>query len=249
MSAIENTRVAGVAGVAGAEVERVAQSAEAWTAQQVLAWALERFHPNIALASSFGVEDVVLIDMLVELRPDARIFTLDTGRLPVETYDVMERIRERYGVNFEVLAPERTALEKLQSERGFFNFRQSVEDRKLCCGVRKVEPLRRILGTLDAWITGLRREQSVTRTGVPPVEVDAANGGIIKVNPLASWTEAQAWAYVRERKVPYNLLHDQNYPSIGCAPCTRAIAPGEDVRAGRWWWENPDTKECGLHRA
>ena len=163
MSAIENTRVA-VPGVAGAEVERVAQSAETWTAQQVLAWALERFHPHIALASSFGVEDVVLIDMLVELRPDARIFTLDTGRLPVETYDVMERVRDRYGVNFEVLAPERAAVEKLQSERGFFNFRRSVEDRKLCCGVRKVEPLRRILGTLDAWITGLRREQSVTRT-------------------------------------------------------------------------------------
>jgi phosphoadenosine phosphosulfate reductase len=122
-----------------------------------------------------------------------------------------------------------------------------VEERKRCCGIRKVEPLARALRGLEAWITGLRREQAVTRSRVPVVEVDAANGGLLKVNPLARWTEGEVWAYVRSREIPYNRLHDQGYPSIGCAPCTRAIAPGEDVRAGRWWWENPDTKECGLH--
>jgi phosphoadenosine phosphosulfate reductase len=231
------------------ELEAVAREAEAWSPQEVLSWALERFHPRIAFASSFGVEDVAVIDMLAGLRKDARVFTLDTGRLPVETYEVMERIRERYGLPLEVLAPEREPLEQLLRERGFYSFRASVEERKRCCGLRKVEPLGRALRGLDAWITGLRREQSVTRTAVPVIEIDHAHGGIVKVNPLAAWTEAQAWEYVRGRGVPYNQLHDQGYPSIGCAPCTRAIAPGEDARAGRWWWENPDTKECGLHAA
>jgi phosphoadenosine phosphosulfate reductase len=231
------------------DVERIALQAESWTPQQVLAWALERFHPRIALASSFGVEDVALIDMMAAVRPDARVFTLDTGRLPPETFDVMERIRERYRLPIEVMAPERAAVEQLQGQRGFFSFRASVDERKRCCGIRKVEPLGRALRELDAWITGLRREQAVTRSRVPVVEVDAANGGILKVNPLARWTEGEVWAYVRSREVPYNRLHDQGYPSIGCAPCTRAIAAGEDVRAGRWWWENPETKECGLHPA
>jgi phosphoadenosine phosphosulfate reductase len=229
------------------ELDEVARQAEGWSPQEVLSWALERFHPRIAFASSFGVEDVAVIDMLAGLRDDARVFTLDTGRLPVETYEVMERVRERYGLPLEVLSPERVPLEQLQQERGFYSFRASVEERKRCCGIRKVEPLRRVLKGLNAWITGLRREQAVTRTAVPVVEIDHANGGIVKVNPLASWTEAQVWAYVRAREVPYNRLHDQGYPSIGCAPCTRAIAAGEDARAGRWWWESPDTKECGLH--
>jgi phosphoadenosine phosphosulfate reductase len=231
-----------------AELEAAARQAEGWSPQQVLAWALDRFHPRIAFASSFGVEDVAVIAMLAGLRADARVFTLDTGRLPVETYEVMERVRERYGLPLEVYTPERAPLELLQRERGFFSFRSSIEERKRCCGIRKVEPLRRALGGLDAWITGLRREQAVTRTAVPVVEVDHGNGGIVKVNPLAAWTEAQVWDYVRAHDVPYNRLHDLGYPSIGCAPCTRAVAPGEDARAGRWWWENPETKECGLHR-
>jgi phosphoadenosine phosphosulfate reductase len=234
--------------VGAAELEAVARQAEGWTAQQVLAWALERFHPHIAFASSFGAEDVAVIHILAGLRRDARIFTLDTGRLPVETYDVMERVRERYGVALEVYAPEREPLERLQREGGFYSFRSSIEERKRCCGIRKVEPLRRALAGLDAWITGLRREQSVTRTGVPVIEVDHGNGGILKINPLAAWTEGDVWDFVRGNGVPYNRLHDQGYPSIGCAPCTRAIAPGEDARAGRWWWENPESKECGLHR-
>jgi phosphoadenosine phosphosulfate reductase len=233
--------------MSASELEAVAERAEGWSPQEVLSWALERFHPRIAFASSFGVEDVAVIDMLAGIRDDARVFTLDTGRLAAETYDVMERVRERYRLPLEVYAPEREPLEELLRGRGFYSFRSSVEERKRCCGVRKVEPLRRALGGLDAWITGLRREQSVTRTAVPVVEVDHANGGIVKVNPLAAWTEAQVWAYVRAREVPYNRLHDQGYPSIGCAPCTRAIGAGEDARAGRWWWENPDTKECGLH--
>jgi len=235
--------------VAESELNEAARPAESWTPQEILRWALDRFHPRIAFASSFGVEDVAIIHMLSTLRPDARIFTLDTGRLPVETYAVMERIREKYGVAIEVCFPERLAVETLQRERGFYSFRQSVEERKRCCGIRKVEPLGRALAELDAWITGLRREQAVTRTAVAAVEVDAAHGGIVKVNPLIAWTESQVWDYVRAHGVPYSRLHDEGYPSIGCAPCTRAVQPGEDVRAGRWWWENPETKECGLHRA
>ena len=230
------------------EIDEVARQAETWTPQEILTWALERYHPRIAFASSFGVEDVAVIHMLSEINKDARVFTLDTGRLNPETYDVMERIRDAYGTKIEVQFPERAAVEKLQNERGFYSFRNSIEDRKLCCGIRKVEPLKRVLSTLDGWITGLRREQAVTRTVLPPFEIDAGNGGIVKVNPLVRWTEQQTWDYVRTHKVPYNALHDQGYPSLGCAPCTRAIKPGEDVRAGRWWWENPETKECGLHR-
>jgi phosphoadenosine phosphosulfate reductase len=177
---------------------------------------------------------------------DVRVFTLDTGRLPPETYDVMERVRVRYGIGIATYAPDAAAVGALEGERGFFSFRRSVEERKDCCGIRKVEPLRRALAPLRAWVTGLRREQAPTRTGVAVVERDAAHG-LVKVNPLAQWTESEVWAYIRGHDVPYNALHDQGYPSIGCAPCTRAIRPGEDVRAGRWWWENPELRECGLH--
>jgi phosphoadenosine phosphosulfate reductase len=229
-------------------VPSLATEAEAWSPQDVLRWALDSFHPRIAFAASFGVEDVAVIDMLAGIRADARVFTLDTGRLPVETYEVMERVRERYGLAIEVHFPDREAVQSLEHEKGFYSFRASIEERKRCCGIRKVAPLGRALAGLDAWITGLRREQAVTRAGVPVIETDPAHGGIVKVNPLASWSEAQVWDYVRRNRVPYNRLHDQGYPSIGCAPCTRAIRPGEDVRAGRWWWESPEQKECGLHR-
>jgi len=215
--------------------------------QEILRWAIDTFSPRLALASSFGVEDVALIDMLSRLEPPTKIITLDTGRLPEETYEVMEQIRERYHVAIDSYFPNREAVEQLERERGFYSFRKSIDERKFCCHVRKVEPLGRALAGLDAWITGLRREQAATRTGVEVVEIDAAHGSILKLNPLAHWTEEQVWAYTRERKVPYNALHDRGYPSIGCAPCTRAIKPGEDIRAGRWWWENPTTKECGLH--
>ncbi|MFQ5898440.1 MAG: phosphoadenylyl-sulfate reductase [Candidatus Methylomirabilia bacterium] len=222
---------------------------ESRTAQEILSWALAEFHPRIALAASFGAEDVVVIDMLMALDRKARVFTLDTGRLPAETYGLVEAIRERYGLAAEVYFPQAEAVEAMVREHGVNLFYRSVENRELCCGVRKVEPLGRALAGLDAWITGLRREQAVTRTLVRKVEVDPDSGGIVKVNPLADWTWDQVWAYIRARNVPYNALHDRGYPSIGCAPCTRAVKPGEDLRAGRWWWEgNPAAKECGLHQ-
>ncbi len=214
---------------------------------EILRWAVRTYSPRLVFASSFGVEDVAVIDMLSRLESPTRIITLDTGRLPEETYEVMERVRRRYQVEIESYFPGRDAVEQLERERGFYSFRRSVEERKFCCHIRKIEPLGRALVGADAWITGLRRDQAATRTGVEVVEIDAAHGSIAKINPLAFWTEQQVWTYVKEHDVPYNALHDRGYPSIGCAPCTRAIQPGDDIRAGRWWWENPTTKECGLH--
>jgi phosphoadenosine phosphosulfate reductase len=178
---------------------------------------------------------------------DFRLFTLDTGRLNQETYDCMDAIRERYGVQIEVFFPEATGVEKMVRENGLNLFYNSVDLRKLCCAVRKVEPLNRALKDLDAWMTGLRREQAVTRVDIRKVELDKDHGDIVKINPLVDWSYDDVWDYIRRNNVPYNRLHKQGYPSIGCAPCTRAVRPGEDFRAGRWWWENPNTKECGLH--
>lgn len=216
------------------------------TAQEIIAWALSEFRPRIALAASFGAEDVVLIDMLARLDVKARVFTLDTGRLPAETYALMDAVRKRYGLAIEVYFPATVAVEAMVREHGVDLFYASIEHRKRCCDVRKVEPLRRALQGLEAWITGLRRQQALTRSGVRKVEMHADHG-LVKVNPLADWTTEQVWAYIRAHDVPYNALHDRGYPSIGCAPCTRAVGPGEDARAGRWWWEDPETKECGLH--
>ena len=215
--------------------------------EEFLRWALDTWHPRLTFTSRFGAEDVVVIDLLSRIDPKARIFTLDTGRLPEETYQLMDRIRERYGVSFEVFAPDTARVQAMVREKGFNLFYASIADRKLCCNVRKVEPLGRALSGVDAWITGLRREQSITRTGVSKVEIDDGHGGIAKLNPLATWTEKETWDYIRANDVPYNRLHDQGYPSLGCAPCTRAVKPGEDARAGRWWWESPEQKECGLH--
>ena len=217
------------------------------TPQELLSWALSEFHPKIALASSFGAEDVALIDMLVKIKPDTRVFTLDTGRLNEETYEVMDRVRQKYKITVVSYFPDFRAVEKLEKEKGFYSFRASVDNRVECCGIRKVEPLKRALEGLRAWVTGLRHEQSVTRTAVQRFETDEAHGGILKLNPLVDWATEQVWDYIRKNGVPYNRLHDQGYASIGCAPCTRAVKPGEDIRAGRWWWESPDHKECGLH--
>ena len=216
--------------------------------QDLLAWGLERYGRRIALSSSFGAEDVVLIDMLSHIDPKARIVTLDTLRLHTETYAVIDAIRDRYGVDIEIFYPDLGAVDRMVKDHGYNCFYQSVDFRKLCCGIRKVDPLERALGDLDAWISGMRRDQAATRTDVALVEIDAVHGGIAKLNPLASWTSDQVWAYIREHDVPYNALHDQGFPSIGCAPCTRAVQPGEDPRAGRWWWElDPTQKECGIH--
>ena len=216
-----------------------------WTAPDALIWA-GRFRPRLAFASSFGAEDVVVIDLLARTLPDVRIVTLDTGRLHEETYEVMERIRRRYGVRIEAHFPEQEATERLEREKGWYSFREGIEARIECCRIRKVEPLRRALSGLEAWITGLRRSQAVTRTGVAKVEHDATFG-LVKINPIADWTEEQVWEHIRRHDVPYNALHDHGFPSIGCSPCTRAVRPGEDARAGRWWWEQPAQKECGLH--
>jgi phosphoadenosine phosphosulfate reductase len=217
------------------------------SAEEALAWAEAEFGARAAIASSFGVEDVVLIDLASRHAPHVGVFTLDTGRLPPETYEVMEEVRRRYHVTIESYSPERAPVEQLEREKGFFSFRHSVEERKECCAIRKLEPLARALSGKSAWVTGLRREQSVTRAEVELVEIDPAHRGILKLNPLARWKEADVWRYARERSLPVNALHARGYPSIGCAPCTRAVAPGEDVRAGRWWWEQPEQKECGLH--
>ena len=219
------------------------------SAVALLQWALKEFSPKIALASSFGAEDVALIDILMKLDPKIRVFTLDTGRLNEETYEVMDKVRRRYGITIEAYFPDKAAVQKLERDKGFYSFRESVENRKECCGIRKVEPLARALKGLDAWITGLRRSQSMTRTGVNKIEADETHAGLVKINPLADWSEQDVWNYIKKNQVPYNRLHDMGYPSIGCAPCTRAVKPGEDIRSGRWWWENPDHRECGIHES
>jgi len=218
-----------------------------YSAFEMLAWAMERFgRSGIAFATSFGAEDQVITDLLTRIDPAVYIFTLDTGMLPEETLEVLQRTEWRYGIQIQVVHPDAAALERILGEHGEDLYYQSVENRKLCCRIRKVEPLARTLVGFKAWICGLRREQSVTRRLVEKIEWDETFG-LHKVNPLAEWTEQQVWDYIIENRVPYNALHDRGYPSIGCAPCTRAIEPGEDIRAGRWWWENPEHKECGLH--
>ena len=228
------------------DITTLALRAEPLRAEDVVRLAHERFGLGVALSSSFGAEDMVLIDMLMKVDRTARMFTLDTGRLPQETYNVIDATREKYGATIEVFFPQAEAVQAMVAERGMNLFYHTVDNRKLCCGVRKMEPLRRALSGLDAWITGLRREQSVTRTAVHKIEWDEGNA-LVKVNPLVDWTREDVWKYIREHNVPYNALHDRGYPSIGCGPCTRAVQPGERERAGRWWWEHPDTKECGLH--
>lgn len=220
---------------------------ESASAEEIVAWGVETFGNEVAFACSFGAEDMVLLDLLLKARADAPVFLLDTGRLHQETYDLVEHARRHYGRGFTVYAPQARLLEGLLTEYGPNSFYESVEARKACCRVRKVEPLARALEGMRAWLTGLRREQSVTRTALPIVEADEAHGGILQINPLAAWREEQVWSYVRAHGLPTNALHERGFPSVGCAPCTRAVQKGEDVRAGRWWWELPEHKECGLH--
>ena len=202
----------------------------------------------VALACSFSREDVLLIDLLQHLQAPARIFALDTGRLNEETLELAEMLRLRYPLKIDWYFPESRAVERLEREQGLFSFRESLENRHACCYIRKVEPLQRALKGLAGWISGQRRDQAATRGQLQAIERDGVNGNILKLNPLASWTAKQVDAAVRERKLPLNRLYAQGYRSIGCAPCTRAVQPGEDERAGRWWWESPEHKECGLHR-
>jgi thioredoxin-dependent adenylylsulfate APS reductase len=222
--------------------------AEAWSAEEILGWAIENFAPSLALSCSFGArEGMVLFDMMHRIDPASRVFTLDTGRIPQATYDLMDRVRDRYDARVEVVFPNAADVEALVGDQGLNGFYETVEKRQRCCRVRKVEPLERYLAGVDAWVSGLRREQNVTRSDVPKIEIDESHGGIVKLNPIADWSEERVLAYVREHKVAVNRLHGEGYPSVGCAPCSRAIGPDDDPRSGRWWWENAETRECGIH--
>jgi phosphoadenosine phosphosulfate reductase len=230
-------------------------------AREVLLYSVERFGPGLVVACSLGVEDVVVLDTLASLggaageAPDfgprvlPRVVVLDTGRLPEPTYELLDRVRSRYReLAIDIYFPDAVAVENLVRKKGAYSFRRSVDERKECCAIRKLAPLARALTGAEAWVTGLRRAQSSTRAETALFELDTADGGRLKINPLVDWSDDDVWRYVREHEVPYNTLHDEGYPSIGCAPCTRAVLPGEDSRSGRWWWESPSShRECGLH--
>jgi phosphoadenosine phosphosulfate reductase len=218
-------------------------------AEFVLRWAMDRFAPRIALSASFGSpEGMVILDLMHGIAPNqTRVFTIDTGRLPQETHNLIDRVRDRYGIEVEVYFPDPARVESMVRTHGMNLFYESLARRELCCGIRKVEPLRRALAGLDAWISGLRPAQSVTRRSVRAVEIDGAHGGRVKLNPLVGWSQSEVWDYVRSHALPVNALHARGYPTVGCAPCTRPIKAGEDERSGRWWWETAETRECGLH--
>lgn len=214
--------------------------------ESLLSFVIKKYGNNLVIASSLGLEDQVITHMAINIDPAVRVFILDTGRLHDETYKVLADTKARYNVAYEIYFPDTNAVQEMVNQKGINLFYESVENRKTCCGIRKVEPLNRVLSTADAWVTGLRQGQSQTRTEMHAVEWDAGHT-MVKINPLIHWSEDRVWAYIRQHNIPYNSLHDKGFPSIGCAPCTRAIEPGEDLRAGRWWWEEPQHKECGLH--
>jgi phosphoadenosine phosphosulfate reductase len=216
--------------------------------EAVLEWAFERFAPRIAISTALQTDNVILIDLAYKLYAEIQVFTIDTGRLPEESHQAIEDLRDRYpGLDLRVLLPDGTEVERMTRSHGQNLFRGSIDHRLLCCNVRKVRPLNRHLAGLDAWITGLRRDQWASRTNIRKIEIDHDHGGIVKLNPLAEWTEEETWDYIREHDLPVHPLYAQGYTSIGCAPCTRAIKPGEASRDGRWWWESGAPKECGIH--
>lgn len=217
------------------------------TPQEVLSYFLHEYKGRIALSSSLGIEDQALTHMVCNIDHSAKVFTLDTGRLFPETYSLIDNTNKHFGINIEVYFPESGRVEEMVRSKGINLFYDSIESRKECCKVRKIEPLKRAFQNLDVWICGLRKDQSITRFYSSMVEWDEANG-LVKINPLINWTEKMVWEYIRVHHVPYNELHDKGFPSIGCQPCTRAVAAGEDIRSGRWWWEAPEHKECGLHK-
>lgn len=213
----------------------------------VVGYFLHHFGERIVLSTSLGVEDQVLTEMVVRRDPGVKIFTLDTGRLFPETYDLIARTNKHFGIRIKTYFPDYKKVEEMVAKHGINLFYDSVENRKMCCGIRKVAQLPRAFEGMDAWICGLRKDQSVSRFFNRLVEWDN-NNGLIRINPLINWSEKEVWDYVKVHKIPYNMLHDRGFPSIGCEPCTRAVEPGEDVRAGRWWWENEGPRECGLHK-
>lgn len=214
---------------------------------EVVNFFLKEFKGKIALSTSLGLEDQALTEMVSSIDQDIKFFTLDTGRLFPETYDLIDTTSSKYKINIEVFFPDAKEVESMVAERGVNLFYNSAGNRQLCCYVRKLKPLARALEGLDAWITGLRREQSVTRKDVEMIEWDESNE-LLKINPLINWTDQKLDDYLKLKNIPTNPLHKQGFVSIGCQPCTRAIEVGEDIRAGRWWWENPESKECGLHK-
>ena len=217
------------------------------TAEEILQKCADEFENKITFASSLGYEDQAITHIIATTKLNIPIFTLDTGRLFYETYDLIEKTESKYKIHINTFFPNSDSVQSMVTEKGINLFYYSIENRKLCCFNRKIEPLHRALVGNKAWICGLRREQSVTRQNVEIIEWDE-NNQLIKINPLLNWTEKELLDYIKTNNIPYNTLHDKGFPSIGCAPCTRAISEGEDVRAGRWWWESPDTKECGLHK-
>jgi phosphoadenosine phosphosulfate reductase len=229
------------------DVRRLAAEYEDAPAQDILRFAINRF-PRIAISLA-GAESSVLVDMAVEIKSDVAVFTLDTGRLHPETYRFIDAIRERFRLDVEVLFPEPLRVEALVREKGLFSF--YTDGHEECCAIRKVEPLKRMLQKVDAWITGQRRDQSPTRSMIPVIELDETFGTkdrpLLKFNPLAKWNMQRVWSHIHENRVPYNELYEHGYASIGCEPCTRPVPPGEHERAGRWWWEDPTSKECGIH--
>jgi phosphoadenosine phosphosulfate reductase len=214
--------------------------------QKVLEYFISNYKKEIAFASSMGAEDQIITHFLSQIDKSVRIFTLDTGRLFPETYSLISRTKSHFAINIEIFFPDTANIEKMVNSKGINLFYESIENRKLCCNIRKIEPLKRAFKGLKVWICGLRREQAVTRQNMQMVEWDNENQ-LIKINPLINWKEDDIWNFINKQGIPYNKLHDKGFPSIGCQPCTRSISKEEDVRAGRWWWENPETKECGLH--
>lgn len=213
---------------------------------EVIQYFVDGFPNLLTMASSYGPEDQVLVEKLASIDKGVSIFTIDTGRLFQETYNLFEETNSKYAIQIKVFFPNNALVEKMVNTKGINLFYESVENRKECCHIRKIEPLKRALKGTKIWVTGLRSEQSITRINTSLIEWDSENQ-VIKLNPLKDWTEAEVWDYIKQKNIPYNKLHNQNFPSIGCLPCTRAIKEGEDVRAGRWWWEEPEHKECGLH--
>lgn len=225
-----------------------AEAMEAYSSEEILIWGIKNFHPRLALSASFGApEGMVLLDMMHRIEPTSRVFVLETGRLHPATHDLIDHVRDRYDICVEVALPDQRDLQSVLREKGMNFFYESVENRKLCCRIRKVEPMRRFASTLDAYVSGLRRDQNLNRQNTPKVELDLVNGGLVKLNPLADWSREQVMDYVADHGVPTNRLHREGFPSVGCEPCTRAVRPGESERSGRWWWEEEGDQECGLH--
>ncbi|NQT77799.1 MAG: phosphoadenylyl-sulfate reductase [Bacteroidetes bacterium] len=216
-------------------------------AEKVISFFINKYGDKIAFATSLGAEDQILTHIIAGINPQTRIITLDTGRLFPETIDLIETTNLRYNINIKVFFPDAGQVESMVNTKGINLFYESIENRKECCHIRKILPLTRAMSGTEAWISGLRSEQSVTRKDLKLLEWDS-NFNLIKINPLRNWSEEQVWEYIHTHNIPYNKLHDNNYPSIGCQPCTRAVNPGDDIRAGRWWWEQPEHKECGLHQ-